>query len=103
MAISHFPGDVGGDLANVNRWRQQIGLAAIEAAALPPLVTKLTAGSVTLSLIDATGAENRLLAAWTRHGADTWFFKFTGPEALVGAQKAKFTAFLESVRFTKPE
>ena len=103
LAISHFPGDVGGDLANVNRWRQQIGLAAVDAAALPPLVTKLSAGTASFSLIDATGAEARLVAAWTRHGADTWFFKFTGPDALVGAEKAKFTAFIESVRFTKPE
>ena len=103
LAISHFPGDVGGDLANVNRWRQQIGLAAVEAAALPPLVTKLSAGTVSFSLIDATGAEARLVAAWTRHGADTWFFKFSGSAALVAAEKAKFTAFIESVRFTKPE
>ena len=35
--------------------------------------------------------------------AETWFFKFTGPDALVGAEKAKFTAFLESIRFNKPE
>jgi len=90
-------------LANVNRWRQQIGLAAVEAAALPPLVSKLSAGSDSFSVIDATGAEVRLVAAWTRHGADTWFFKFSGSAALVAAEKAKFTAFIESVRFTKPE
>ncbi|MEI6606670.1 MAG: hypothetical protein WCP35_15285 [Verrucomicrobiota bacterium] len=103
LAISHFPGDVGGDLANVNRWRQQIGLAPVDAAALPPLVSKLSAATTSFSLIDATGAEARMVAAWTRHGADTWFFKFSGPAALVGAEKAKFTAFIESVRFTKPE
>ena len=103
LAISHFPGDVGGDLANVNRWRQQIGLTPVEAAALPPLVTKLSAGTASFSLIDATGAEARLVAAWTRHGADTWFFKFSGPDALVAAEKTKFTAFIESLRFTKPE
>jgi len=103
LAISHFPGDVGGDLANVNRWRQQIGLAPVDAAALPPLVTKLSAGSASFSLIDASGAAVRMVAAWTRHGADTWFFKFSGPAELVEAEKAKFTAFIESVRFTKPE
>lgn len=103
LAITHFPGDVGGDLANVNRWRQQIGLEPIDAAALAPLVTKLSAGPKSISLVDATGPQNRLVAGWARHGADTWFFKFTGPDALVGAEKAKFTAFLESVRFTQPE
>ena len=34
LAVTHFPGDVGGDLANVNRWRQQIGLEPIDEAAL---------------------------------------------------------------------
>ena len=103
LIVSRFPGDVGGDLMNVNRWRQQVGLLAVDAAGLVPLITKLTAGTKTLSLIDVTGPQTRLVAGWTRHGADTWFFKLTGPDALVGAQKANFTAFLESVRFTKPE
>lgn len=103
LAVTHFPGDVGGDLANVNRWRGQIGLEPIDEAALAPLVSKLTAAPKTLSFVDATGAESRLAAGWTRHGAETWFFKLTGPDALVGAEKAKFTTFLESVRFTKPE
>lgn len=103
MAITHFPGDVGGDLENVNRWRQQVGLPAVDAAGLTALVSKLTAASKTLSLIDITGPQNRLVAGWTRHGSDTWFFKLTGPDALVGVEKAKFTAFLESVRFNKPE
>lgn len=103
LAVSHFPGDVGGDLANVNRWRQQAGLEAIEAGALAALVSKVTAGPKTISLVDLTGPQSRLAAGWVRHGADTWFFKLNGPDALVGAEKAKFTAFLESVRFTKPE
>lgn len=103
MTVTHFPGDVGGDLENVNRWRQQVALAPVDPAGLASLVSKLTAGPKTLSLIDITGPQTRLAAGWTRHGADTWFFKFTGPDALVAAEKAKFTAFLESVRFTKPE
>ena len=103
LVVSHFPGAVGGDLENVNRWRQQVSLPAVDPAGLAPLITKLTAGPKTLSLIDVTGSQTRLVAGWTRHGADTWFFKFTGPDTMVTAEKARFTAFLESVRFTKPE
>lgn len=101
--ITHFPGDVGGDLQNVNRWLQQVSLPPVASDALAPMISTVTAGPKTLSLIDVTGAQTRLVAGWTRHGADTWFFKLTGPDALVAAEKAKFTAFLESVRFTKPE
>jgi len=103
LAVSHFPGDVGGDLSNVNRWRQQVALPLVGEKGLAPLVSTITAGSQKISVIDVTGPETRLAAGWVRHGEDTWFFKFTGPAALVGAEKAKFTAFLESVRFTKPE
>jgi hypothetical protein len=103
IIVSHFPGDVGGDLENVNRWRQQVTLPPVDAAGMAPLISKLTAGPKTLSVVDMTGPQSRLVAGWTLHGADTWFFKFTGPDALVGAEKAKFTAFLESVRFTHPE
>jgi len=103
VAVSRFPGDVGGDLMNVNRWRQQVSLPAVDAAGLVPLISRLTAGPKTLLLIYVTGLQARLVAGWTRHGADTWFFKFIGPDALVSEQKANFTAFLESVRFTKPE
>ncbi len=103
LAVSHFPGDVGGDLENVNRWRQQVSLPPVDAAALVPLVTRVAVGPPSFSVVDLTGPQTRLVAGWTRHGADTWFFKFTGPDALVEAEKPKFTAFLESVRFNKPE
>jgi hypothetical protein len=103
IVVSHFPGDVGGDLANVNRWRQQVGLAPVESSGLAALVSPITAGPKTLSFVDSTGAELRVAAAWTRHGPDTWFFKFTGPDALLTAEKARFTTFLESLRFTQPE
>jgi hypothetical protein len=103
LAVTHFPGDVGGDLANVNRWRGQIGLAPINETALSESVKQVAAGPKNIKLIDATGPQNRCAAGWVAHGGETWFFKFTGPDALVGAEKEKFTAFLESVRFNKPE
>jgi len=101
LAVSSFPGDVGGDLENVNRWRTQAGAAPVAAADLPALVQKVPAGDKEFSLIDVTGPTMRVVAAWVRHGADTWFFKLTGPAALLGAEKEKFTAFLASVRFTE--
>jgi hypothetical protein len=103
LAVTHFPGDVGGDLANVNRWRGQIGLPPIGDAALATDMGEVAAGPKTIKVIDATGPQNRCAAGWTAHGGETWFFKFTGPDALIGAEKAKFTAFLESIRFNKPE
>lgn len=103
LSVTHFPGDVGGDLENVNRWRQQVSLAPVAAEGLPALITQVAAGPKTVKFIDVTGPQTRLAAGWTRHGSDTWFFKFTGPDALVSAEKANFTKFLASLRFQSPE
>lgn len=103
LAVTHFPGNVGGDLDNVNRWRTQVSLPPVDQAGMAALISTVQAGPKSISVIDVTGPQSRLAAGWTKHGADTWFFKLTGPDALVGAEKAKFSAFLESVRFTKPE
>lgn len=103
LAVTHFPGDVGGDLANVNRWRAQIGLPPVDEAALAPAITGIAAGPKTIKVIDATGPQNRCAAGWVAHGGETWFFKLTGPDPLISAEKAKFTAFIESIRFNTPE
>jgi hypothetical protein len=103
LAVTRFPGDVGGDLANVNRWRGQIGLKPIDDKTLASEMVEVVAGPKTIKVIDATGPESRCTAGWVAHGGETWFFKLTGPDALLGAEKAKFTAFLESIRFNKPE
>jgi hypothetical protein len=103
IAVSHFPGDVGGDLENVNRWLGQVGLPAVDQAGMEKQVSKVKAGPKTLSFVDLKGAKSRMVTGWTRHGADTWFFKLTGPDALVEAELPTFKTFLESIRFTQPE
>ncbi len=103
VAVSHLSGNGGGDLANVNRWRGQVMLPPVDEAGLSSSVTKITAGPKTFSLIDATGPQAGLVVGWGQHAGETWFFKLTGPVAALAAEKAKFTAFLESVRFTQPE
>ncbi|MCU0782305.1 MAG: hypothetical protein MUF04_14565 [Akkermansiaceae bacterium] len=104
IAITHFPGDVGGPVANINRWRTQVGAEGeVTEADLPGLVKEIEAGPVKLSMVDCQGPENRLVAAWIRQGEDTWFFRLSGPTAAVEAEMARFTAFLRTIRFTSPE
>lgn len=103
MAITRFPGDVGGDLDNVNRWRDQIGLPAIRAAELPTVVQSASAIDMNLSVIDFSHNGKRVTAAWTRHGENTWFFKFSGSEAAVASHRAAFDRFVQSLHFPKSE
>ena len=97
ISIVTFPGEGGSDLDNVNRWRGQIGLAPLQS--IDSVVVPLNAGGVQFSTLDMAGTNSRMLAAWTRRDGRSWFFKLTGPPTLVEQEKAKFTAFLQSVRF----
>jgi hypothetical protein len=99
ISVVTFSGDGGSDLDNVNRWRQQIGLEPVDANALKSMIAHLHAGEVHLDAVDMSGNSGRVLAAWTRHGDNAWFFKMTGPTALVEQEKSNFGAFLQSIRF----
>ncbi|HZP60158.1 MAG TPA: hypothetical protein VFB27_07510 [Opitutaceae bacterium] len=105
MSVTVFPGDVGGDLANVNRWRGQLGLGPIDNAALAQTVQTVDAPAGKFSLVDlggkdaSGGGNKRLLGAWLKQADRTWFFKLVGDDALVAAQRDTFMAFLQSVAF----
>ena len=97
ISVVTFPGEGGSDLDNVNRWRGQIGLAPLQS--IESVVVPVSAGGVQFSMVDMAGTSSRMLAAWTRRDGRSWFFKLTGSPNLVEQEKAKFTAFLQSVSF----
>jgi hypothetical protein len=99
ISVVTFAGDGGSDADNVNRWRQQIGLPAVEAGALDSMVVPMRAGEIRFSTVDMAGVTARVLAGWTRHDGRAWFFKLTGPKTVVEQEKSKFVKFLQSVRF----
>jgi hypothetical protein len=102
IAISVFPGDVGGPLANVNRWRGQISLGPVDDAGLLGLMTSLDVGGVKAMLVDmagtlpANGAKGRLIAVSLPKDGNTWFFKMVGSDATVAAQKAALVRFIQA-------
>jgi len=97
ISVVTFPGDGGGDKDNVNRWRQQIGLGPVDS--VDPLIVPQHAGALHFSTVDMAGPTARILAGWTRHEGRVWFFKLTGPPAVVEQEKPNFAAFLQSVHF----
>ncbi|MBI2814772.1 MAG: hypothetical protein HYX71_10850 [Opitutae bacterium] len=102
LAITAFPGDTGGLLANVNRWRGQIGLPSLAEAEVAAGLDHLDANGLHIDVVDmvgsAGGAPTRLLGAIIPHRGETWFVKLTGPDALVAREKPAFLEFLRTVR-----
>ncbi|MCF7687351.1 MAG: hypothetical protein K9M98_12855 [Cephaloticoccus sp.] len=102
LAISAFPGDVGGDLANVNRWLNQLGQPPVMQADLASLITSTTVGELTVHLVDLTGGSpespQRMLGAWVPFDGSTWFFKLVGADAVVLEAKPAFLNFLQTIK-----
>ncbi len=103
LAITRFPGDVGGELANVNRWRGQLGLPPV-ADLLQQKVTNLEIGGLAArSYRFAADGDDPMrsainVASVMRNG-QSWFFKMTGPDQLLTAEVEDFERFVASIRF----
>jgi hypothetical protein len=102
LAITAFPGDVGGEVANVNRWRTQIQLPALPDSQVAGTISRVEAHGLKIGVVEmvnaSVGAPTRVLGAWVPFEGSTWFFKLTGPDALVAREKPAFLEFLTTVK-----
>jgi hypothetical protein len=104
VAVTSFPGTVGGLPANVNRWRRQLGLPPASREAVEASVTEMEVGGLSFYLVDLNapaeeGGGQRMLSAFTLHEGASWFFKMTGTAGEVEAAREDFLALVRSVRF----
>lgn len=100
VTVIALPGDVGGELANVNRWRGQIGLIPLEDAGLSESrrIVRSRIGDVSLYEFSGGGAvKTRLAAGVLSVGGTTWFFKLMGPEAPAAAARPAFLELLKGL------
>ena len=103
VVLSTFPGDVGGLLPNINRWRGQVGLAPIAQDQLAANITPFENPGFTGQTMRLKGETQHMLGAVIKDvKADrSWFVKITGSPAALDAQEAAFTAFAKSFGVTK--
>lgn len=99
VTVIALPGDVGGELANVNRWRGQIGLAPVGEAELASARASVASSAGEASVYDFTGdgGKSRMVAAAVPVDGTTWFFKLTGEAAAVAAAKPAFLGLLRGL------
>lgn len=103
LSITAFPGDVGGDLANLNRWRGQQGieLPPIAAAELEANTQHLDRNDLHMTVVDIAGKgpnAQRILGAMIPYSGATWFVKLMGPDAIIAKEKPAFMAFLDTIK-----
>jgi hypothetical protein len=97
VGVFSFPGSVGTELENVNRWRKELKLPPVEADQVTS--EPVTIDSLPGRLYDLPGATSRtVVASLPRNGA-TWFFKLRGDKDTVADAKPVFLVFLQSIHF----
>jgi hypothetical protein len=97
VSVSMFPTEVGGTLANINRWRTKyVGLPEIGAQELPKVISQLDQKHPGSVLVDMKNDQKRLIGAIVPRDGNYWFYKINGDDAAVAPQKDSFIAFAES-------
>jgi hypothetical protein len=102
LSITAFPGEAGGELANVNRWRSQLAQPPIGPGDLDGAVTRVEANGLKFTIVEIAprgdpGGKG-IIGAMVPVGGSTWFFKLAGPGPSVKAAKPAFIEFLRTVR-----
>ncbi|MFI5361289.1 MAG: hypothetical protein ACHQ49_04910 [Elusimicrobiota bacterium] len=100
VTVVALPGDVGGELANVNRWRGQLALPPISEADLPAARASVECRLGKLFVYDFTGdgeKKTRLVAGMISVSGTMWFFKLMGDEKAVAAARPAFIRLLEGL------
>lgn len=95
LSVVVLPGPAGGELANVNRWRGQLGLGPAAQAG----ERRVAGAAGSALLVEFTGAAGKgLLGAILTFGDSTWFFKAVAPPAVLSNVKPDFVKFVASLR-----
>ena len=106
VSVVFLTGMAGGDLANVNRWRDQLKLPPIDEQELAQSAAHIKAGgNHDFLVVDLVGTvpigqppvQTRILGAILNENDRSWFVKMTGEDSLVAAQKNAFNGFLSNL------
>lgn len=96
VTVSVFPSDTGGDLANVNRWRGQIGLGPVDEQGLVKVVQPLDQKLPGAILVDMENQGQQLIGAIVPRNGRWFFYKLKGAAKAVAPQKDAFIGFVLS-------
>ena len=113
VKIFAFPANAGPMIAdpllNINRWRGQIGLKALEKDGLAGATQSIEIDGQKAMYVpmipdaskpEESQAKEATLAAILKTGDQLWFIKMSGDRDLVKKHQEEFKAFLKSLKFS---
>jgi len=96
VTVSVFPTSTGDLTGNINRWRGQIGLAAVDKAEVDKFVTPLDSKIAESVLVDMVNGKRQLIGAIVPRAGQWYFYKLLGDAEAVAPQKEAFLKFAKS-------
>ncbi len=96
-----LPGESGGELANVNRWRGQISLPPVDEAGMKAARTTVATKAGPAAVYDFTSegaVRTRLIAAAINVQGTTWFFKLMGEAVATEAARPGFLTIIKGLK-----
>jgi hypothetical protein len=98
VAVTSFPGEVGGVLANVNRWRGQMGVAPVDEAGLEQVVRRFSRPGYEGYFTTVEGSGTVMLAGGV-YGAlenQSWFVRAEVPSPASAEAEESILGFLKT-------
>jgi hypothetical protein len=78
LSVSTFDGTIGNELANINRWRGQIGLPPLMALKKEAIIRSLLPNKIPLRQIRLQHEGRHIFIGWLTRGERHFFVKATG-------------------------
>ncbi len=105
ITVIHLPQSGGERLANVNRWRNQIGLGDTTAEQLASDLQDIRLAETTGDYVELFGPEQAtpreaILVALVDVAGKTWFFKLKGDAELAARERMRFQSLIRSAKFS---
>jgi hypothetical protein len=105
VSVSMLSGQGGGVMANVARWRGQLNLPPLSEEDWSKQAQTLDLPNGKATVVDMTGTDKtgkkaRMIGVIAPQANETWFYKMMGEEQIVGQQKAAFTKFVQTAKFS---
>jgi hypothetical protein len=107
VTLTKLTGVGGGLVANVNRWRGQVGLEPLDENDALEELRPMKVDGLPGHILDVTGPKvegkvtQRVVVVVVPKGEETWYVRMGGPAGPVAEQKAAFDEFVKSIRFEK--
>lgn len=95
-----FPaaGAMGDLLANVNRWRGQVGLVETDEQGISEQAEQIKVDGSDGNYVVLIGEKDGILAAMAERDGGIWFLKMMGPADVVQAEQENFRSWIASLK-----